>query len=164
MRLNREEISSNHDNTAEQEVYSSQYPSEVFSYYKKATANEVFNAAISALIHQKALDLKALDITASDIADTFIIVSGTSQRHVRGIADKVKEKLLKLGERTVNISGYEEGDWIVLDYADLIIHIFYEPMRQYYALDEMWSKKGVEIYPDPELAKEIRKLRTGISW
>lgn len=155
-----------HNETSEQESNcSSGRNSESFYYFKKATAEEVFKAALQALINQKALDLRALDIKdVSDIADTFIIVSGTSNRHVRGIADKLKEELLKLSETPVCISGYQEADWIIIDYADLVVHIFYEPMRDYYALDEMWSKKGKEIHPDHEMSLQIRKLRTGISW
>lgn len=121
--------------------------------------------ALRAVVDQKALDVRALDVSqATDIADRFLIVSGTSERHVRGIADKVTEALSKLGEEPASVSGYEQAEWILLDYGDLIVHIFYEPTRQYYNLEDFWRKRGKAITPSPELEEDIRRLRTGISW
>ena len=123
-------------------------------------------SAMHAAVQQKGLDIRALDLRGfSDIADAFLIVSGTSARHVRGIADKIKDQLQKNdGETPLSINGYEEGEWVLLDYGDLIVHIFYEPARQNYRLDELWAKKGTVIPPPAELENEMRLLRTGIAW
>lgn len=123
------------------------------------------HAAIRAAVDQKALDVRGLDISeTSDIADYFIICSGTSQRHVKGIADKLQADLAKFGERPLSVNGYNEGEWVVLDYGDLIVHIFYEPMRQHYGLDELWGTRSVEIEPPEELHEHMRMLKTGILW
>jgi ribosome-associated protein len=122
-------------------------------------------AAMRAAVDQKGLDVRGLDIGQnSDIADYFVIVSGTSERHVKGIADRIQEALSKLGEKALHVNGYEEGEWVLLDYGNLVVHIFFEPMRQYYGLDELWGKKSSIIEPGPELAHNMRMLRTGIAW
>ena len=121
-------------------------------------------AAMRAALDQKALDVRGLDISRSDIADYFVICSGTSERHVRGIADRVKQELEKAGEHPVSNNGYEEGQWVILDYVDLVVHIFYEPMRQHYGLDELWRSRAREIQPTAELLQHIRMLKTGINW
>jgi ribosome-associated protein len=121
------------------------------------------NLAVSAAVEQKALDVRALDMTdKSDIADYFIIMSGTSQRHVQGIAEKLQLFLKnQLNEQPLYVSGSERSDWILLDYGDFVAHIFYEPTRQYYQVDELW-KNGIPIKFSEEIEEQARKLRTGI--
>ena len=116
-----------------------------------------------AAVDQKGLDVRGLELD-SDIADYFVIVSGTSERHVKGIADRIKKSLEEAGEPVHRINGYEQGEWVLLDYGDLVVHVFYEPMRQHYGLDDLWSDKSILIEPDEELQKNMRKLRTGIAW
>ncbi|MCB0324984.1 MAG: ribosome silencing factor [Bdellovibrionales bacterium] len=129
----------------------------------EVTAEDAALRALETAVGQKGLDVRALDLrNATDIADYFVIASGTSQRHVQGIADKVREELRQLGEIPNGSSGYEGGEWVVLDYGDLVVHVFYEPTRQYYAFDELW--RGATDLPieDPELAQAARRLRTGM--
>ncbi len=119
-------------------------------------------AAVHAAIDKKALDVTALDLrAASDIADYFVIASGTSDRQVRTIVDGIKEELKLLGESPSSMNGYESAEWVLLDYGDLIIHVFYEPTRQFYRFDELW-KSGTPIALPSELAAQSKKLRTGI--
>ncbi len=118
--------------------------------------------AMEIAIEQKAQDVCGLDIrTVSDIADYFVIASGTSDRHVRGIVDKVVEKLRDLGERPYRITGLESAQWVILDYGDFVVHIFYEPVRQYYSFDELWTK-GLRLRLRPEVEEAAKKLRTGM--
>jgi len=119
-------------------------------------------AAIEAAIGQKGHDVRGLCLTGlTDIADYFVIVSGTSNRHVTGIADKIRSALRELNEMPMNSSGFEAGEWIVLDYGDLIVHVFLEPTRQYYLFDELWGTAS-QLELSPELADGVRKLRTGM--
>ena len=119
-------------------------------------------AAARILLEQKGLDVRPICLKGlSDIADYFVIASGSSDRHICGMADKVKNALLQLGEKPQSISGYEHGEWILMDYGDFVVHIFYEPTRQYYQFDLLWSK--AEVVPLPsELEPLARKLRTGL--
>lgn len=118
--------------------------------------------AIQAAVDQKSLDVKGLNVSeCTNIADCFVIASGTSERHVRGIADKVKQALRLAGEDEITVSGYEEGQWILLDCGDLVVHIFYEPVRQYYLFDKLWEAgKALEV--SDALREQMRFLRTGM--
>jgi len=119
-------------------------------------------AAIEAAIGQRGQDVRGLEmLRLTDIADYFVIVSGTSDRHVKGIADKIRAALREYAELPLSVSGYETGEWIVVDYGDLIVHVFLEPVRQYYRFDELWSPAPQLQLPE-KLATEARKLRTGM--
>ncbi len=75
----------------------------------------------------------------SSFTDFFIICSGTSDRQVMAIADHVAEKLKKEGILPLGIEGANTGNWILMDYGDVIIHIFYEPTREFYDIERLWS-------------------------
>lgn len=128
----------------------------------KLTAEQITVAAVVAATDQKAHDVRALSLEGvSDIADTFVIASGTSDRHVKGIADKIRAALRELGELPTAVSGHESGEWIALDYGSVVVHVFHEAARQYYLFDELWSEAS-EVPLNPELEQIVRKLRTGM--
>lgn len=117
--------------------------------------------AVRAAIDQKALDVKAIDVSKHcSFADNFLIVSGTSERHSIGIATRIVERLKKAGHMPLSLNGMDRGEWIVLDFDDLIIHVFFEPSRQFYELDVVWENSPFVTLPK-ELQDEIRFLRTG---
>ncbi len=113
-------------------------------------------------IEQKALDARGLDLRGkSDIADYFIIASATSARHAQGIAENIRREMKAAGEVPLSISGLENGSWIVLDFGDVIAHIFHDPVRHFYDLDELW--RGAHLLPlEPKLAEQAERLRTGM--
>ncbi len=128
----------------------------------KISANDAVMLAIRILLEQKGLDVRGLDLRGiSDISDYFVLVSGTSDRHVCGMADKVKLALLAGGEKPHSISGYENAEWILMDYGDFVIHLFYEPIRQYYEFDSLWEKAKTLPLP-ADLQPLARTLRTGL--
>lgn len=89
----------------------------------------------------KALDLVVLDVTGlSSFADFFVICSGKSSRQVQGIADNIQESLREQGIRPLGIEGHREGQWVLMDYGDVIVHVFYEPVRLLYDLESLWSE------------------------
>ena len=82
----------------------------------------------------------ALDIReSSSFADYFIICSGTSNRQVQAIASSIELDLKKEGVYPLGVEGFSEGNWILLDYDDIIIHVFYEPVRSFYELERLWA-------------------------
>jgi ribosome-associated protein len=91
--------------------------------------------------------LVLLDVAEiSSFADYFIICSGRSSRQVQGLADHLEESLKEVGIRPLGIEGRREGHWILMDYGDVIIHIFYEPTRHVYELESLWSEaKPVDL-------------------
>lgn len=118
--------------------------------------------ALQVIIEQKGLDVSALDLNGiSDVSDYFIIASGTSERHTKGIADKIIIELKKYAEKPLRISGYENGRWVILDYGDFMVHIFHEEVREFYRVDELWGN-AKKIPLAPELEEQAKRLRTGM--
>ncbi len=92
-------------------------------------------------IRFKALDLVVLDVSRfSSFADFFIICSGKSSRQVQGIADNLESNLKSQGAKPIGTEGKREGHWVLMDYGDVIIHVFYEPVRYFYDLESLWSE------------------------
>lgn len=103
---------------------------------------------------KKAFDIRALDISrVSTIADYLVIISGASDRQVQAIADSIRIGLKKYG-KVNDIEGEKEGKWIVMDYGDVLVHVFHDPLRSYYDLDGLWN-----MAPELELPPEIRAAR-----
>lgn len=90
---------------------------------------------------KKAKNIKKIDIkNKTTIADYFIIASGTSTTHVKSLADNLEEELKKNNVYPKKIEGYNTGSWILLDYDDIIVHIFTENERENYSLEDLWDK------------------------
>jgi ribosome-associated protein len=90
---------------------------------------------------RKAEDIVVLDVQQlSSVADYFLICSGASDRQVRAIADAIAEELAQHGEKPLAIEGYQKGTWVLIDCADLIIHIFDDDTRRFYGLERLWHR------------------------
>lgn len=74
----------------------------------------------------------------SNITDYFIICSANSDRGVKTIVDHIERKLNELGQRVIGIEGYTEGKWVLIDAVDVVVHVFYEPLRNFYDLEGLW--------------------------
>jgi ribosome-associated protein len=99
-------------------------------------------------LEKKALDVRVLEIgRLSSIADYLVLASGTSDKQTQAIADSVKKGLKKYG-KALDVEGLREGNWIVIDYGDVIVHIFQESTRRYYNLDELWNAATSLEIPD----------------
>lgn len=102
-------------------------------------AKEMAKIAAAALEDKKAGDLKILDISdVSVLADYFIIASGSNRNQVQAMVDEVEEKLGQAGYTPKQIEGYQTANWILMDYQDLIIHVFDEENRLFYDLERIW--------------------------
>lgn len=94
---------------------------------------------------KKGIDIKVLDINGlSSIADYFVIVSGNSVRQVSALADEIEEKMDEKGINLENIDGKTTSRWILLDYGDIIVHVFHKDEREYYDIERLWSKDEEE--------------------
>ena len=103
---------------------------------------------------KKAFDIRALDISrVSSIADYLVIISGASDKQNQAIADSIRTGLKKYG-KVQDMEGVTEGKWIVMDYGDVLVHIFHDPLRRYYDLDGLWG-----MAPELELPEQIRAAR-----
>ena len=90
---------------------------------------------------RQAQDIIVLDMQAlSSVADRFLICHGRSDRQVKAIADAIEEQLIKNGEKPLGMEGYQTGTWILVDCADLVIHIFDTETRRFYDLERLWGQ------------------------
>ena len=103
---------------------------------------EQLKDTIAAVIEDmKGVDLVSLDVRElTDIADYMLVASGTSDRHVRSIADKVVDELRDQGVRPLGVEGEQAGDWVLLDYGDVVVHVMRQPTRDFYELEKLWAK------------------------
>lgn len=98
-----------------------------------------------ALSSKKGLDIKVIEIAdVSVLADYMVIATGTSTTHVKALADEVEYQLDKAGVSVSHIEGYRSNTWILLDYIDVIVHVFSDEAREFYDLDRLWQD-GKEI-------------------
>lgn len=92
------------------------------------------------LCDEKCEDIVALDVRGvSTICDYFVIATGTSDRQMRAVADHLRELGKGRGEEPYSVSGYDEGAWIVVDYVDVVVHLFDVEKRSYYDLESLWG-------------------------
>lgn len=107
--------------------------------------------AADAALGRKAIDLVVLDIsTISSVADYFVICSGRSDTQVQAIADAIEDRLRRSGHRPLAIEGREHGQWVLLDYGDFVVHVFYTPVREFYDLERLWSRATRVPLPETE--------------
>jgi ribosome-associated protein len=101
---------------------------------------------------EAALDRKAEDVVALDVAglssftDVFVIASGTSDRHVKAVADAVVERAARLGRRPLGLEGYEGGEWVLIDLDDVVVHVFRQAKREEYDLERLWGDAPTVLF------------------
>ena len=95
---------------------------------------------LSALDDMKAWEIKVLDVRGvTDVADTMVIASGTSDRHVRAVAQKLVENAKAAGFRPQGIEGQQESDWILIDLNEIVVHVMLPRVREFYGLEKLWD-------------------------
>jgi len=96
--------------------------------------------AIDALDELKAQNVVNIDVVGlSDVMDNLIIATGTSNRHVKSLANNVVEELKKQDLRPIGIEGLDSGDWVLVDYGTAVVHVMLPQTRQFYDLEKLWS-------------------------
>lgn len=104
------------------------------------TSLETAQLAVKALDGKKGLNIMLIKVQdISSIADYFVIATGTSNTHVKALADEVEFKLDKDGISVSHVEGYRSDSWILLDYVDVVVHVFSEEAREYYGLERLWQ-------------------------
>ncbi len=112
-----------------------------------------------AALDKKAVDLVVLDVGAlTSIADYLVICTGRSDRQVQGIAQAIDEHLRRHGHRPGAIEGMNRGQWVLMDFSDVIVHVFYKPVREFYDLERLW-----EHAPRVQLPEPLRTQALGFS-
>ncbi|HPQ60734.1 MAG TPA: ribosome silencing factor [Syntrophales bacterium] len=117
-------------------------------------AGDLVLLCANAALERKAgnlLILKVRELTS--FTDYFIICSGTSDRQVRSIAEHIEERLKKEGILPIGVEGRQGGNWILMDYGEVILHIFFETTREFYEIERLWAEAPVLAVPD-----SVRKI------
>lgn len=103
--------------------------------------SELLKEIVGILDTKKSINIKQIDIKdKTTIADYFVVASGTSNTHVKSLADNVEEELKKEKIVPNKIEGYESATWILMDYGEVIIHLFTEKERENYSIEDLWEK------------------------
>ena len=114
----------------------------------KEISGEFARIAIAALEEKKASDIRVIDISeVSVLADYFIIANGTNRAQIQALSDEVSEKMEKAGAFLKQVEGYDNASWILLDFGDVIVHIFGQEDRLLYDLERIW-RDGKQVEPD----------------
>ena len=101
---------------------------------------EVKRMVEKALKDLKGQDIHVLDVTKlSDVMDTLVIATGTSNRHVKSLANSVVADGKKAGLRPIGIEGLDDGEWVLVDYGDTVVHVMLQSAREFYDLEKLWS-------------------------
>jgi len=119
------------------------------------TVPKLVDLALNVLVDHKALEPVLLDVKrVCSFTDYFLICSGTSNRHVAALAEHLEETLRGAGFRPLGMEGVPEGQWALLDYNDLVIHIFLQPLREFYNLEGLWAEasRTWSVSPAPKPA------------
>lgn len=104
-------------------------------------AQELARTIVDLAADRKAEDILLLDIrAASYVADFFVLCNGTSERHIKALAEEIRESLRDQGVRPLHIEGTSDSGWILMDYGAVVVHIFGREQREYYALDRLWRE------------------------
>ena len=111
-------------------------------------AKEMVKAAVAAFQDKKGEDIRVIDISGvTVIADYFIIASGSNPNQVQALVDNVEEQMYKAGYDDPRVEGYNTASWVLLDYNDVIVHVFSQDDRLFYDLERIW-RDGKEIDVD----------------
>lgn len=120
-------------------------------------SKEMTKLAITALEDKKANDIRVIDIAGvSVIADYFVIASGSNTNQVQAMADSVREALGRAGHEPRQVEGYGSANWILMDYNDIIVHIFSDESRTFYDLERIW-RDGKEVSVGEFETEDVQK-------
>ncbi len=109
-------------------------------------ANELAHAAVEIIADKKAANILMLDMRdVTLLADYFILCSGTSNRQIQAISEGLLDGLKKAGSKQATVEGSAESGWVLVDFGDIIVHIFSPEQRAYYQLEELWSEAPIVV-------------------
>ena len=123
---------------------------------KSSARPAILDLVQTALTDMKAVNIKVLDVRGlTDIADTLVIASGNSDRHVRSIADNVIQQAKAAGQRPYGVEGARDGEWALVDLHDVVVHVMLPRVREFYGLESLWEQPAVK--PETDASAKPKK-------
>jgi ribosome-associated protein len=117
---------------------------------KRADSHDRALLCVKAALDRKAYDLVLLEVgKLTSLADYFLICTGRSDTQVQAISQSIEETMKHAGDQPLAVEGYQNGQWVVLDFGDIVAHIFFEPVREFYDLERLWAKAPRVPLPEP---------------
>lgn len=117
----------------------------------KADPDPMLDLIVNAMLQRKVIAPVLLDVRElTSVADYFIICSGSSNRQVAAIAQTIKKELKKKKFKSLSIDGIKDGQWVLMDFGHVVIHIFYDPVRNFYDLEGLWTDAARVVTPGLE--------------
>lgn len=132
---------------------------------KKSDLKKQVSAAIQACLDKKAEELSILEMEKGSGAftDYFVLCSGTNPRQIQAIADEVEMRLKGAGLRPTHVEGYNQAEWVLIDYVDFVVHVFSEKARKFYDLERLWKTARRLEASDLKARAPKRKLEVAAS-
>jgi len=119
-------------------------------------SSDIYKIVIAALEDIKGQDVVTIDVRElSDITDTMIVVSGTSNRQVKALAQNTVEEGKKAGFQPIGVEGMDEGEWVLVDFGDVIVHVMQPTTRAFYELEKLWSMRPSSAASDNEIDVDV---------
>ena len=113
------------------------------------SSKQLLKVTLESLDNDKGIDIVSIDLIGrSSIADYMVVVSGNTVRQVTAMANNLIKKYKEMGLRLPSPEGMSNGDWVLIDAKDVLVHIFRPEVRDFYSLEKMWVKKQEEVSPD----------------
>jgi ribosome-associated protein len=132
---------------------------------KKTELKKQVAAAIQACLDKKAEELSVLEMEKGSGAftDYFVLCNGTNPRQVQAIADEVELRLKKAGLRPTHVEGYNQAEWVLIDYVDFVVHVFSEKARNFYDLERLWKSANKLEPGDLKATSRSRKSEAKVA-
>jgi len=112
--------------------------------------------AVRTIVAHQGIEPVLLEVTEfCSFADYFLICSGRSRRHVLALAQHLEEAMARAGLKPLGVEGLEEGQWVLLDYNTMVIHIFIQPQREFYNLEDLWSEAPKTLFDADRAAQHL---------
>src|SRR5436853_7245224 len=131
---------------------------------KKSELKQQVSAAINACLDKKAEELTILEMEKGSGAftDYFVLCSGTNPRQVQAIADEVEMRLKAAAIPPTHVEGYNQGEWILIDYVDFVVHVFSEKARKFYDLERLWKSAKRMAPAELEARRPRKRVASGV--
>ena len=126
-----------------------------------ASARELARHAVEAALEKKAHNLAVMDVRkVSGVADYFVMCTGDVDLHLKAIVEAVRERIReRCQERPWHVEGYDHLQWVLLDYVDVVVHVFLEEKRNFYSLERLWGDAPIEYVPDDADEADVKLLQ-----